>query len=108
MKMTHIVMDESCEHEYPDDWQFGGANNSDPRSDPRWRPASYTYYDADTTELVVTQVPLCDDEALDYFTDVTKIRGANPRWVGVKREGQKFTMLPWLYYADRDEVVPRG
>jgi hypothetical protein len=91
-------------HEYPDDWQFGGADELDPRADPRWKPTTYTY----TTEITVTQVPLCDDQAIDEFTRICQWRGATPRWVAAKRPGEKAEMLPWLYDADNDTVYPAG
>lgn len=95
------------EHLYTLDWEIAGCSGLDPRIDVRYVPTSYEYYDVDTTSLWLTQVPFCDDEALDYFTFVAGIRGANPRWVSAKRPSGIIEMLPYYYYADRDEVVPR-
>lgn len=55
-------------HEYPDDWEFGGANGGDPRADPRWQPTTYVYLDDHLTVVHTTQAPTCLDEALDQFT----------------------------------------
>jgi hypothetical protein len=95
-------------HEYPDDWQFDGANGLDPRADPRYRGSTYFYYDADLTLLEVTQVPLCDDQALDEFTKVAGYGPRfNPRYIQVKRPGEsKPSPMPWNYYKETDEVVP--
>lgn len=95
-------------HEWPDDWEFGGPTGLDPRADPRWRGDTYYYYDADLTLLQVTQVALCDDQAIDEFT---KIAGYgpkfNPRYLQVKRAGTTdIVPIPWHYYKETDEVVP--
>jgi hypothetical protein len=93
-------------HEYPDCWIFGGANELDPRADPRWKPTTYIYYDRDTSEITTTQWPLCDDEALDNFTQVARIRGADPRWISAKRPSSSPEMLPFLYDKATDTVYP--
>lgn len=93
-------------HTYPADWLFGGADGLHPGADKRFLPTTYTYYDADTTELTVSQIPLCDDEALDYFTKIAQIKGSNPRWCSAKRPGGKLEMLPFLYDKASDTVYP--
>ena len=96
-------------HEYPDDWQFGGANGLDPRADPRWRGTTYEYYNAQAERIELTQVPLCDDQAIDEFTRVANLGpGFDPVWLSAKRPGGALEMLPWTYDKKTDEVSPRG
>lgn len=99
--------DPSHEHSYPEDWIFGGADGLHPGADLRYQPTTYTYYDADLSELWVTQTPLCDDQALDEFTLVSSIKDSNPKWLSVKRPGQKAEMLPWTYDRITDMLTPR-
>ena len=98
------------EHEYPDDWEF--SSNGHPGADARLQPSSYTYYDSDAQVLHVTSVPLCDDEALDKFTQVADwFPNCHPTWLAVKRPGEKLAMLPFTYDRDTDyltEVVRNG
>lgn len=92
-------------HVFPDDWELGGRTGSDPRVDPRWRGSTYYYFDADLTLLHVTQVPFCDDAALDYCTTVSG--WGNPRYIQVKRPGDdKPSALPWNYFKETDELMP--
>ena len=95
-------------HEYPDDWTFGGANETDPRADPRWHPTTYEYYDDKLRRIAQTQVPICDDAALDYFTNIAN-RGAdwNPVWIAAIRPDQRGAeMLPFKYNKADDTVYP--
>lgn len=55
---------EDCEHEYPDDWTFGGANGGDPRADQRWQPTLYEYLNRQMAVVHVSTAPLCDHEAI--------------------------------------------
>jgi hypothetical protein len=98
--------DNEHEHEFPEDWIWGGHDQLDPRADPRWRPTTYTYLNADLSEAWVTQVPFCDDEALDYFTEVAKIKGSNPKWLMVKRPSSPLETLPFNYLKQEDMVIP--
>ena len=93
-------------HEYPDDWIFGGATGDDPRADRRWHPTTYEYYNDRLERIAVTQVPLCDDEALDYFTKVGEWgKNFNPVWLwAVRPEG--ITVLPFTYDKSTDTVYP--
>ena len=94
-------------HEYPDDWQFGGANALDPRADPRWRPTTYEYYDANLRVVHLTQVPLCDDEALEKFTDVARYGpGFVPVFLRARRPGERAVTLPWNYDKSTDTLHP--
>jgi hypothetical protein len=98
--------DPSHQHEYPDDWIFGGADGTHPGADPRFQPTVYTYYDADATPIHVTCSPLCDDQALDEFTDIARqFPGSNPFWLSVKRPKEKAVMLPWHYDKATDMLV---
>lgn len=97
------------EHEWPDDWLFGGANGLDPRADPRYEATTYTYYDEDLSVLWITQAPLCDDQALDEFT---KIAGMGWNWkptlVTAKRPDKTIEFLPWVYDKATDMITPRS
>ena len=96
-------------HIFPADWEFGGATGLDPRTDARWRSDTYTYFDEKIRRLHVTQVPLCDDHALDYFTVVAGFSAAyNPKWIQVIRaDGSGAEMLPFEYNKETDEVFDR-
>lgn len=102
--MTEMVMVLDCgyddgPHEFPADWIFGGANGSDPRSDPRWMPTTYQYYDEKLKIIHVTQTPLCDEQAIDEFTKVTEFGSQyKPVYLAVKRRGEtQFEMIPVQY-----------
>jgi hypothetical protein len=95
-------------HTYPDDWVFGGANGVDPRADVRWRPTTYIYYSGTLEVLHTTQVPLCDDDALDRFTNVA---GYGPEYdpvvlMAVREDGTR-ELLPWKYNKSDDTLTPR-
>lgn len=94
------------EHEYPDDWQFGGPSGTDPRQDPRFEPASYQYLDAHLEVIHSTSHACCDDEAIDYFTQVAESGPTmRPVWLRVRRPGETtFHTLPFQYNPDTDEV----
>ena len=93
-------------HEFPDDWEFGGARNQDPRSDARWRATQYEYLDDHFNVVWTTVTPLCDDEAIDEFT---KHAILGVKYLQVRRPGEdKFTLLDWQYQADDDLVVALG
>ena len=98
------------DHEYPDDWQFGGANGQDPRADPRFEVNNYTYFDADVQPIWVTSVPRCDDEAIDMFTWVGQLGpDFKPKWLSVRRADGTEQMLKLTYDKTTDvvtEVVP--
>lgn len=94
------------EHEFPDDWQFGGPGGTDPRMDPRWVPDVYVYLDDHLVTIHSTTVPFCDDEAVDYFTQVANYGPAfNPQWIQVKRATETdFHTMPFEYNSETDEV----
>lgn len=102
--MTVIVQcsyEPAHEHEFPDDWEFAGANQLDPRSDRRWIPETYYYLNDHLAVVWTTQVPLCLDQAIDEFT-----RHAS---LGVKylqyRIGRgELELVPVEYDAATDEV----
>lgn len=70
-----------CEHEFPDDWTFGGAVGADPRADPRYLPTTYEFLDRSFRRIHVCCSPLCDHEA---------IRGKRPRIEGSFRDAKVF------------------
>lgn len=88
-------------HEWPDDWEFGGATGQDPRSDPRWRPTTYVYLDEGLHRVHLTQTPLCDDQAIDEFT---RYRGSRASYLQVRRPDSGLELLPFQYNPDTDEV----
>lgn len=95
-------------HTYPDDWDFGGANGTDPRADVRYRPTTYRYYDAKLNLLDTTQAPLCDDQAIDEFTKVAGYGSAYiPVWIQATRPDGKVETLPWVYDKESDTVSER-
>ncbi len=65
---------EECKHSLPGDWQFGGATEEDPRTDPRWQPVTYTYLDRNLRSLTITQVPRCDHEAMGSHRELIDSR----------------------------------
>ena len=88
-------------HVYPHDWQFGGANGTHPGSDPRWRPSVYVYISSRLEVIHTTVAPLCDDEAIDRFTDH---RYLDPKWIRVRRPDGTSETLPVIYDPETDEV----
>ena len=93
------------EHVLPGDWCFGGVDNLDWRADPRWKPSTYMYFDDKLVEIYVTQVPKCDDEAIDMFSFVASIgKDFNPIWLRVKRPDGTESRLPVVYDRQTDEV----
>lgn len=98
-----------CNHEYPDDWQFG-PNGNDPRADWRYQAASYIYLDSELDGVWQTMVPMCDEEALDNFTSVRDIEmpdGITVQYIMVRRPGEgKPHLLPFKYDASNDTVYP--
>lgn len=93
-------------HFYPGDWQWGGANEIDPRADHRWRPNTYEYY-SDRLEIIhVTQTPLCDEEAIDNFTVVASYGpGFNPVHVSARRPDGTLEMLKVKYNKATDTAT---
>lgn len=96
------------EHRFPSDWQFGGANDLDPRADPRWKPTVYEYFDEGLHSIHRTVAPLCDDEAIDNFTRVAGWGPTfRPVYLSAQHPGEvKPSMLPWKYSKETDMVVP--
>lgn len=92
-------------HEFPDDWVFGGANQLDPRSDPRWEPVTYVYLDRDLKEIWRTQAPLCLDQALDEFTRQADIGAAFLQY-GPARGSLE--LASWRYDRATDTIYPLG
>lgn len=82
------------DHEFPDDWIFGGADGCHPGADPRYKPSNYEYYDGNVVILHVTSVPICDDEAIDNFTWVANLGPSfDPKWLSVRRPDGTTKML---------------
>lgn len=95
-------------HQYPDDWKFGGADGLHPGADPRWKSSTYTYFNGNFQPIYVTQVPQCEDEAIDHFTFVRNIGSSyRPVYLQVKRSGAQPEMMRWVYDCDTDEVERR-
>jgi hypothetical protein len=91
------------DHEYPDDWEFGGKQGDDPRADARFRTSAYTYFDERLNILWITSTPRCDDEAIDYFTFVASMgKDFNPVWLQATRSDGKAEMLRVLYNKSSD------
>lgn len=94
------------EHHFEAGWIFGGANGLHPGADPRWQQTTYTYYDDRAKACYTTQVPLCDDQAIDEFTKVAGY-GRNPVWLAADRPDGTVEMLPWVYDKATDSVTER-
>lgn len=92
-------------HEYPDDWDFGGASGMHPGTDKRYQPSTYVYFDDQLTICDITQVPLCDDEAIDRFTMVARNARCKPKWIQVTRPNGVTETLPVRYDAETDTAV---
>lgn len=95
------------DHEYPDDWQFGGFDGLHPGLDSRFEPTHYQYLDAEAGFCFMTGSFLCDDEALDKFTRVAM--NSDPVYIAVKRPGDpKYALMPYKYVQSEDTVYPTG
>ena len=96
-------------HEYPGDWQFGGADGLDPRTDARYEPSTYTYFDDRLRAVHITQAPLCDDQALDEFTKVAGFGpDYHPVWLTVRRPGERTPeTLPFTYDLASDTIFDK-
>lgn len=70
-----------CQHKLPGDWEFGGADGIDPRSDPRWQPTTYTYLGRTLRPVTITQVPRCDHEAVGSHRELIDDRHAEDQKV---------------------------
>lgn len=109
--MTEEVIVFNCgvepyhEHIFPADWEFGGADGLDPRADRRYRANTYYYFDDKLKLIHTTQVPFCDDDALDRFTQVAGYGpDYNPVWLRVKRRDGTNETLPFVYDKATDTV----
>lgn len=104
--IVHECRFEGPPHQFEDDWLFGGANGKHPGADPRWKPSTYDYYDSRAQIVWTTQVPLCDDQAIDEFTKIAAT-GVNPVWLSVRRPDGTLEMLPWVYDKTTDTATYR-
>jgi hypothetical protein len=96
-------------HIWPEDWQFGGADGTDPRADPRWHPTTYEYWDDRLEICWRTQTPLCDDEALDNCTWVASLgKSFNPIMVIAIRYNGLPQKLPWFYDKETDTLTRKA
>lgn len=94
------------DHEFPDDWKFGGANNEDPGADPRWEVTHYTYMNSEYGYVMMISYPICDDQALDAFTQAAEI-DSTVKWITAKRpKSGRFEIMPFVYVAETNTVHP--
>ena len=93
------------QHEFPDDWTFGGADGEDPRADVRWTPTTYVYLNDHFDEVWRTQTPLCDDEALDEFT---KHAALGATYLQARQPDGELVLLDWQYDPKTDVLSPLG
>lgn len=108
MIVIECPFEPSHTHEYPDDWIMGGASSLDPRADERWHPTLYEYYNDRAERIYLTQVPLCDDEALEYCTTIASWgRDWNPVWIAAVRPDKGAEMLPFIYNKTDDTLYPK-
>ena len=81
---------ETHTHEFPDDWLFDGADGMHWGADPRYRPTTYVYFDEKIRPIHLTQVPLCDNEAIEMLAFVARIGpDFHPVWIQATRPGAK-------------------
>jgi hypothetical protein len=109
IEIEHVItcsFDPPHEHIYPADWTFGGSDGTDPRADERYKPDTYYYFDDQLRIIHVTQVPLCDDEAVDRFTEVAAYGpNFNPVFLHVRRhEDSSSRSIPVTYDKATDTV----
>lgn len=81
------------EHEYPEDWIFGGADGTHPGADSRYKPATYMYFDKDLVLLSMTNVPTCDEAAIAYVAHIQQSYRCEVSWVQVIRD-RNVTTVP--------------
>lgn len=97
---------EAHDHEYPDDWVFGGADGLHPGADPRYTPTTYTYYARDARQVFVTSRPICEQQAIDEFTMVANMGPLfDPHWIGVRQPDGNDKVLPLTYDKATDVVT---
>lgn len=90
-------------HSYPDDYILGGTTGTHPGADARNQPVVYQYYDEAARPLWATVVPICDDQAIDYFTMVASFGPYfNPVWVSARSQDRTLRMLPFVYEKATD------
>lgn len=100
-------LDEPHEHVYPGDWIFGGACGTHPGADPRYRPTTYTYRNEMLEHIYVTQAPLCEEQALDEFTNVSQnFPGSNPVYLEIVLPGGVPKLSRWRYNSSEDTLSP--
>lgn len=92
-------------HEFPEDWEFGGADGTDPRADPRWSPTTYVYLDDHFDPIWTTQTPLCLDQAIDEFTHHRTVGAA---YLQRHLPGGELELVDFRYDGDSDTVYPLG
>src|SRR3954453_18780993 len=71
-------------HKFPDDWKFGGYQNTSPAFDWRFFARNYAYYDSYHNKLFVTSSPLCDGEAISWAAKVAQISMQQPAYIVVR------------------------
>ncbi len=94
-------------HRYPSDWKFGGADGKHPGADERYQPISYWYFDDQLVPVHVTSAPLCDDQAIDEFTQVADMfPNHSPKWLAKRNtETHKLDMFKLSYDRTTDTVT---
>lgn len=105
--ILECLYDPPHEHEFPDDWDFGGADGLSPMCDPRWRTIrnTYVYFDDKLRVVGFTQAFLCDEEAIDKFTQIASHGPQiNPVWVQATRPDGRVETLKVRYNKETDEV----
>lgn len=93
-----------CIHEYPDDWEFGGAVGADPRADPRWMPTTYEYLGKMFERVAITQTPLCDHEAIANLGTVNARHPTGPDALFISAARPPNGALEMIYSNTEDAV----
>lgn len=92
-------------HEYPDDWVFAGADGTHPGGDARYEPSNYVYMNERLETIWTTSVPICDDQAIDYFTQVAAMGPQfNPVYLRKREPNGTYKIIPFIYDRETDEA----
>lgn len=76
--------------------------------DPSSVPPTYLFLDQnlDLLELVNMCCVPDDETAFDFCARVYDTYGVPPRYIQKKQPNEKYLLLPWVYDADLNEMVP--
>lgn len=95
-------------HLFPADWIFGGANELHPGADRRWKPTTYSYFNAKLEIIHISQTPLCDSEAVYEFAKVQSFGpGFEPVYIQAERPDKSVKGLPYIFDPTTGSITTR-